>query len=412
MNYKIFVILLLLTFQLLAQEKEKVLPVFLEHHSILTEDSQKEILTYRIPYDILLFTKLNDNYEAKFSLSVEFYDSTMFILREIKSSTVTTNDYELTERNSVYFQDMIKFDMIPGTYKLKVGLLIEGVTGQYDLPPYKINVENLMNKKISSPIFVEKTNSENDEISLVNFSNSLPLSPNTYEMLFCVYDSTISKLKYSIKNNNKVILEDSSNNYLSGTLDIVKNNNTFLIKENKENKAQKVFTISNFSNLLIEGKYEIEFSLNNEKYKFPILVVWINKPKVLNNPEYAIKLVSYIDDDEVVKDLLFRDEENYYEELFNYWNSKYPSKGTKYNYAMNEYYARADYAIENFSSLNSIDGAETDRGRIYITYGKPSSVERNYSEKNEIMEIWHYEKLGRDFIFKDTSGTGKFSLVH
>ncbi|MBI1931259.1 MAG: GWxTD domain-containing protein [Ignavibacteriales bacterium] len=230
-------------------------------------------------------------------------------------------------------------------------------------------------------------------------------------MLVCVNDTTISSLKYSINKVEKVILQDSSNDYFDGTINIVNNNNSFLIKENKEKKAQRIFTISNFSNLLVEGKYEIEFSLKNEKSKYPIEVVWINKPKVLYNPEYAIKLISYIDDDEVVKDLLFRDEEKYYEGLFDYWNIKYPTNGTKFNFAMNEYYTRADYAIENFSSLNSIDGAETDRGRIYITYGKPSSVERNYSEKNEIMEIWHYEKISRDYIFKDTSGTGKFSLV-
>ncbi len=411
MNYKILVIILLSAFLLFAQEKEKSIPVFLEHHSILVNDSQKEILTYRIPYDILLFTKLNESYEAKFSLSVEFYDSTLFILREIKSSTVTTNDYELTKKNSVYYQDIIEFDMIPGKYNLNANLLIEGVDGQFELPPYKINVENLVSKKVSPPFFVEKNHSNKDEISLVNFSNSIPLSPNKFEMIVCVNDTTISDLKYSINKAEKVILQDSSNDYFDGTINIVNNNNSFLIKENKEKKAQRIFTISNFSNLLVEGKYEIEFSLKNEKSIYPIEVVWINKPRVLNNSEYAIKLISYIDDDEVVKDLLFRDEEKYYEGLFDYWNIKYPSNGTKFNFAMNEYYTRADYAIENFSSLNSIDGAETDRGRIYITYGKPSSVERNYSEKNEIMEIWHYEKISRDYIFKDTSGTGKFSLV-
>ncbi|MCW8848333.1 MAG: GWxTD domain-containing protein, partial [Melioribacteraceae bacterium] len=104
-------------------------------------------------------------------------------------------------------------------------------------------------------------------------------------------------------------------------------------------------------------------------------------------------------------------EDDYYSELLDYWIEKFPANGMKFNFAMEEYYKRADHAIKNYSSLNSTDGAERDRGKIYILYGEPTSTERNYTEMNEIIEVWNYENSGRKFVFKDVNGTGKFDIV-
>ncbi|MFZ1292415.1 MAG: GWxTD domain-containing protein [Melioribacteraceae bacterium] len=409
MKIKIIGIVLIFTSLLIAQEKS--IPIFLEHHSLLLEDAQKELLTYRIPFNILLFTKINENYESKFSFSLEFFDSNLFILREIKTSTIVTSDYENTKKNSIFFQDIVEFSLPPGKYKLKTNLLVEGIDNQIEIPTSDLIIDTLKSKKINSPIFVEKNKLNSNETFLLNFSNSIPLSSDDYEMIIRVSDTSITKLQYVITKSEKQILKDSTTNYKKGGIIFSNKDNSISVSINDKNFEQNIFIISNFSKLLSEGKADLEIFYNNKKEKFPINIVWINKPNVLNNPEYSIRLLSYIDDDEIVKDLLFTSEEKYYEGLSEYWNSKYPTNGIKFNYAMNEYYSRADYAIEHYSSLNSFDGAENDRGRIYITYGKPTSVERNYSEKNEIMEIWNYENLSRNFIFKDTSGTGKFILV-
>jgi GWxTD domain-containing protein len=105
------------------------------------------------------------------------------------------------------------------------------------------------------------------------------------------------------------------------------------------------------------------------------------------------------------------DDDDYYKGLTEYWIENYPADGMKYNYAMEEYYSRADHAVKNFSSLNAFDGAERDRGKIYILYGEPTEINRNYNEMNEIVEVWNYENLGKNFVFKDVNGTGKFDLA-
>ncbi len=370
-----------------------------------------ELISYRIPYKTLLFKKINDHYEAKFTLNFELFDSTKFVTREIKSSTISTGDYDETKSNLVFYQNFVELNITPGKYKLVPKLSLGDVNYETQIPPIEFIVDSLKQNKIYPPIYVNHNKNKNGNYTLLNFENTLLFSPDEFDMLVGIQDTSIKKLSYSISQFNKLIIKDSSTNYTQSSLRFDNDNNEIVLKEINSADNLNFFKISGFSKLLSEGKAEIDISYGNVKKTFPIIIKWIDKPKVLNNPEYSIKLLGYIEDSDVIKELFSNSEDKYYQALCDYWNANYPTKGSKYNYAMNEYYKRADYAVDHFSSLGANDGAENDRGQIYISYGKPSSIERNYSEKNEIMEIWKYDKLGKKFVFKDTTGTGKFILV-
>jgi GWxTD domain-containing protein len=77
---------------------------------------------------------------------------------------------------------------------------------------------------------------------------------------------------------------------------------------------------------------------------------------------------------------------------------------------MKEFYTRADYAMINYSFNGQRNGAFSDRGKIYIQFGKPDKIEREYNSKNENTEIWYYASVKREFIFEDTSGKGNYLL--
>lgn len=57
-------------------------------------------------------------------------------------------------------------------------------------------------------------------------------------------------------------------------------------------------------------------------------------------------------------------------------------------------------------------GSKTDRGRIYIKYGKPDEIERSLLkiEESKPYEVWHYYN-GDEFIFVDVRGTNEYTLV-
>src|SRR6185503_19891337 len=56
-----------------------------------------------------------------------------------------------------------------------------------------------------------------------------------------------------------------------------------------------------------------------------------------------------------------------------FWRRRDPDPNTDENEYREEYYERIAYANEHFAS--GIPGWKTDRGRIYIVYGKPDEIE-------------------------------------
>ncbi len=126
-------------------------------------------------------------------------------------------------------------------------------------------------------------------------------------------------------------------------------------------------------------------------------------------------------------DKLVTDEEreNFIE---NFWRRRDPDPDTEENEYREEYYERIAYANEKFTS--GIPGWKTDRGRIYITFGKPDSVEAHPSggsydrpsyegggsTTTYPFEIWFYRHLdnvgdGLEIEFVDPTGTGEYRIA-
>jgi GWxTD domain-containing protein len=78
----------------------------------------------------------------------------------------------------------------------------------------------------------------------------------------------------------------------------------------------------------------------------------------------------------------------------------------------NERSERTSYAEEHFTS--GVIGSKTDRGRIYILWGKPDKIEGGRmriagSDGDVPFEKWSCE--GREFIFIDPAETGDYRLI-
>lgn len=402
---------LLLTYSLIVFAQDKPSPVLIEHNFIIQDTTRSEIISYRIPYKNLLFTKNGDSYNASFSFSFEFYKEDEFIKREILNPQFTVNDYDMTLSGEYSYQGFYLIDLLPGDYTLKPVLSLGSTDLEYKIPDHNISVDSVDANSILGPIIIENVKPNNkNEFVLANYGNSIPFSPKKYNILFGFKGMTDS-LEMNVIQNGETVYSETVFSNASGNLEIGRNINNIELKIT-DSSDYNYYILSGFSHLLYEGQFMVKFELSGEEKSFSLKTAWIDKPRVLNNPEYSIKLLTYIESENIVGELLSSDEEDYYKNLTEYWIKNYPADGMKYNYAMEEYYSRSDHAIENFSSLNAMDGAERDRGKIYILYGPPTSIERNYTEMNEILEIWKYDNLARKFIFKDVNGTGKFDLTN
>jgi len=144
---------------------------------------------------------------------------------------------------------------------------------------------------------------------------------------------------------------------------------------------------------------------------------WINK-----DVEYIITS----DEKKAYKTLKTDEErENFIE---NFWRRRDPDPDTEENEYREEFYERIAYANEHFAS--GIPGYKTDRGRIYITFGKPDSIESHPSggaydrpsyegggsTTTYPFETWFYRHLdnvgdGIEIEFVDPTGTGEYRIA-
>jgi GWxTD domain-containing protein len=139
--------------------------------------------------------------------------------------------------------------------------------------------------------------------------------------------------------------------------------------------------------------------------------------------------VAYIITNEERKafDALKTDEEreNFIE---NFWRRRDPNPDTEENEYRDQYYERIAYANEHYAS--GIPGWKTDRGRIYIAWGKPDSVEAHPSggsydrpsyegggtTATYPFETWFYRHLdnvgdGIEIEFVDPTGSGEYRIA-
>lgn len=79
-----------------------------------------------------------------------------------------------------------------------------------------------------------------------------------------------------------------------------------------------------------------------------------------------------------------------------------------------DYLRLIEITNEGYSRMGR-EGWKTDRGRVYILYGKPDEVERHpQMSEYKPYEIWRYFEIegGVEFVFIDQLGFGDYRLVH
>ncbi|MBI4428166.1 MAG: GWxTD domain-containing protein [Ignavibacteriales bacterium] len=162
------------------------------------------------------------------------------------------------------------------------------------------------------------------------------------------------------------------------------------------------------------GFYTVEFeiSLGEQKttLKRNFRVHWPNKPLSLNVFETAVDALRLIAKEEEVEEMYgftsFRGQQKFRE----FWRKRDPDTTTVYNEVKAEYYRRVDEALRRYSSTKENDGYKTDRGRIFVLYGSPTSTERFLPPNSTPTEVWTYQNIRRRFIFHDPVRNGNYIL--
>ncbi len=100
--------------------------------------------------------------------------------------------------------------------------------------------------------------------------------------------------------------------------------------------------------------------------------------------------------------------------LTKFWEERDIDRSTPENEYYQEYIKRIQEANDQYRTAYR-PGWKTDRGRIWVTYGKPDTYERMAAESDtKPYEIWYYDRYqsGVQFVFVDKGGFNNYELVH
>lgn len=284
---------------------------------------------------------------------------------------IASNIQKSTDKNSVFYKNTL--EIVPNPDRL----FGNNLTVLY----YYFELYNLKEPYITNDYFIE--------------SEITDLSGNKIKS---------QEKKYSLKNESKVEV---------GTFeisDLPTNSYNLVIKVvNDKNKEEAVNTKKFFV-------YNSDTSkISYEKFKESYLLSEYAKyteAQLDDEFKHATYLVTDAEREQynTIKDL-----EGKRKFMYDFWKKRDPTPMTTINEFKVSYYDRIKYANQYFK-FDFNEGWQTDRGRIYIVYGKPDDVERHPFEADQrAYEIWKYDNLegGIQFVFVDMgNATGDYGLVH
>ncbi len=101
--------------------------------------------------------------------------------------------------------------------------------------------------------------------------------------------------------------------------------------------------------------------------------------------------------------------------LWEFWQQRDPNPQTAINEAREDYYRRLAYANERYGSPQQ-EGWRTDRGRVLLRFGLPSSIEPHlYERDSKPYEVWYFNNVPGEgqatFVFGDLRGGGVFEQI-
>ncbi len=383
-----------------------------------TDSSETIYYTYKIPLNHLVFEKESDLFLAQYRLSLEVFDSAnqKFITRAIKEKNIQVADYEQTNSSYIFSEGVLELNLNPGIYSVTEILYDYKSNKEFKLPSFKEIVDS--NQRIVYPIIVStqqmECNSAKSSV-LSNYGGHLPFDENEYTFVIPVKNPKPDSLFVTIIQNKDTLYSRKIERPEQERIKLNECGGKLVIDEIPGVNNYSIFKISGVSNKIKEGPFLIIVSVHSDDSnpeKLQLKCDWIDKPRSLVDPEIAIKALKFIEKDSIISSLLSADDEKYGQELATYWKKIDPTPNTEFNPLMQEYYLRIDYAVKNFNSIGGLNGANTDRGKVYIKFGKPIDIIRASDDHGNIIETWTYNNPQRKFVFIDKKGTGEFSLIN
>ena len=368
-------------------------------------------LYVHIPYDLVTFIKKEEFYRGSYTLTAMISDSegSHRIKTETREREIKLLDFQRTNNPRYYDLSQYSLNLEPGSYLLEI--LFEDNESQQQ---FRIS------RKVESRSYSENLFGMSDFMLVrgveylegkrqitPQIDPNVASLPGGFDMFFEIYNPFLLNdvvITHTISLRGQKVFEKTNRQGLKKGL------NTFLSHISTEG-----FTIGIYSVRVTVNRTDDSTSsgvLARGERQF--IIEWLSggSPISILDLDEAISQLQYFADDDdqsYLKNAANEEEKRARFEEF--WERHNPTPGSSKNAAMIEYYSRVSYANQHFGHY--IDGWRTDRGMIYILYGKPDYVDRHpLDTDSKPYEVWEYYDVRKRFTFIDESGFGDYRLLY
>ncbi len=338
------------------------------------------------------------------------------------------------------FVDMRRYALPEGEYTLEISFIDEANPKNTFSTNEIVSVHFDSTKVVLSDIeSVGKLTPSTEETSL-HFKNGFLISPYVLDF----YPYLVEKLQFYVEiyNTEKLIADDFMVRYY--LRQITRGQEVSVMTSNKRVKSAGVVPIFGSIDLtqVPSGVYDLVVEVRNRKLE----LITTKSLKISRSNPYMLQTQAQIGSKTPVDDVFSKmsgdscrwsmsalfprftgeeagiaeavykknDTDGMRRYLFAYWARLYP---TRPQAAYREYMSLVAFADEQF--WGSRKGHQSDRGRIFLKYGKPNRIESRESEVGAPpYEVWTYENLNErqnlaKFIFANESLAGNdYVLLH
>ena len=331
-----------------------------------------------IPYEELIFTKDIDSFYSDIVYSVKLRDKNNDMLySDSWSDLIRLQYFEKTTSSKDYISDYTLI-LDNNMFKDAKNLYIE--INDYENHKYWVNTIELDIKEaevLSNLVLLVKKN--NGYIKLDHIEQDDYEQIDTLWVKYQIIDDAIDEngirfeVSKKISNLEKeyrtlVIDKENINQYDINLLPIpisdISSDNLKISCYYKDIKKETFTLLS--KNSFVEYNYEI----------------------LLNPIGYLLQEEDYMHYMDLTKDKKI-------EYILNYWEDIDEAS------LLSEFYSRVVYTNLKFKSISG-DGSDSDKGKIYIIYGKPFDIEYRIGQNGDYQEIWIYRD--QKFIFINRYG--------
>ncbi len=399
-------LLLLVAFAFIksALAHERTFPFF-ESYLVPKNSSTVFFVDFKISYDKLFFVKQKKGYRAACSVGVEIYRADTLVYRKIENKSVFVTAFAETKNSKKFLHRYFFVELENGEYNVNLFFEMENA------PAYSVKFEKTIvigkdNRPVLAPIVAKKIR---DEVySTISLKTVAPFSDKPFDLIIPVaLTDTVCNIQ--IEQFGKTAVALKSDVTVNGAPYFALIGNEFVLTPKSCDKNYKLFVFENFSGKLLPGKAKINVSVGDVKYSFPMTIIWSEEPLSLTLPYVAENVLAMLFSEEEIKNFAEAEGEIRTKMLFELWESVDPDTSNAYNEILTEFFNRVDYTIKNFSTSKKLNGYKSDRGTIYIRYGKPLRVKKDFTTYNYNRVIWDYGSF--KFVFVDEKGNGDYKLA-